>query len=112
MRNLWNAVALRKCDGRPPAHRCLPVAPSGVGVLNATGRAAMTTDEHPPQRPAWECRACGKAWPCDPARGLLTSEMDRIALSVYMWLNLEHAVLELPAMPASELFDRFISWTH
>ncbi|MDT4990210.1 MAG: hypothetical protein QOH97_102 [Actinoplanes sp.] len=76
----------------------------------------MTTiadaDEHTPQRPAWDCGGCGRSWPCDPAREQLIAEMDRINLSVYMWLNLEYAVSEIPAMPASELFDRFISWTH
>ncbi|MDT4992533.1 MAG: hypothetical protein QOH97_2425 [Actinoplanes sp.] len=73
---------------------------------------AVGPEEHTPQRPIWECRACGESWPCDPARVQLIAEMDRINLAVYMWLNLEYAVLEIPAMPASELFDRFISWTH
>ncbi len=74
-------------------------------------KAIAGAGEHPPQRPGWECRSCGRSWPCDPAREQLSSEMDRVNLSVYMWLNLEYAVLEMPAMPASELFDRFISWT-
>jgi hypothetical protein len=41
----------------------------------------------------------------------MIAEMDRTALSVYMWVNLEEAVLELPSTPASELFERFIAWT-
>jgi hypothetical protein len=38
--------------------------------------------------------------------------MDRVQLAVYMWLNLEDAVRELRATPPSELFERFIAWTH
>jgi hypothetical protein len=41
----------------------------------------------------------------------MCAEMDRVALAVYMWLNLEDAVLELADHPAGELFDRFIAWT-
>jgi len=41
----------------------------------------------------------------------MRSEMGRTALTIYMWLNLEDAVLERPDMPAGELFDRFIAWT-
>jgi hypothetical protein len=63
-------------------------------------------------RPSWDCRRCGKAWPCDPARELLAAELDRISLAIFMWVNLEEAVGDLPRGPASELFDRFISWTH
>lgn len=80
--------------------------------VSETRTALSMQDEHPPARPSWDCRTCGRCWPCDPARELMASEMDRVALSVYMWLNLENAVMELPAMPACELFDRFISWTH
>jgi hypothetical protein len=73
---------------------------------------AADVGDHPPTRPSWDCRACGKSWPCDPARERMICEMDRVALAIYMWLNLEDAVMELPTIPPSELFDRFISWTH
>ncbi|MEV6487563.1 hypothetical protein AB0M20_02825 [Actinoplanes sp. NPDC051633] len=38
--------------------------------------------------------------------------MDRVSLAIFMWINLEDAVRELPPRAASELFDRFISWTY
>lgn len=72
----------------------------------------METEEHIADRPSWDCRTCGKEWPCDPARERLVSEMDRISLAIFMWLNLEEAVGHLAPGPTSELFDRFISWTH
>ena len=68
--------------------------------------------DHSPERPSWDCRLCGKAWPCDPAREDLVAALDRVGLAVYMWLNLEDAVMEVPRMPPSELFERFIAWTH
>jgi len=69
------------------------------------------TVEHAPARPSWGCRVCQKPWPCDLARKDMCSEMDRTALTIYMWLNLEDAVLERPDTPVGELFDRFIAWT-
>jgi hypothetical protein len=68
--------------------------------------------DHTADRPSWDCRACGKPWPCDPARERLAEEMDRISLAMYMWTNLEEAVADLPPGPPSELFERFIRWTH
>ena len=38
--------------------------------------------------------------------------MDRVTLAVYMWVNLEEAVHDMPPGPVSELFERFIHWTH
>jgi hypothetical protein len=74
-------------------------------------KAAAAGEDHTAERPSWECRACGKPWPCDPAREALVIEMDRVALAIYMWLNLKEAVLDMPRGPASELFERFIRWT-
>jgi len=68
--------------------------------------------QHPPQRPSWDCRACGKPWPCDPAREGLAAEMDRISLAVYMWSSLDAACGDMPVCAPPELFERFISWTH
>lgn len=66
--------------------------------------------EHCPDRPAWDCRVCAQPWPCGPARVDMRDEMDRVALSVYMWLNLGDAVLDLADLPGG-LFERFIAWT-
>jgi hypothetical protein len=75
------------------------------------GMTAVAGVEHTAGRPSWDCRACGKPWPCDPARESLLSEMDRSSLAIYMWANLEEAVGNLPGGPPGELFDRFIHWT-
>jgi hypothetical protein len=66
--------------------------------------------EHMAERPSWDCRACGSPWPCDPAREALTIEMDRVALSIYMWLNLEEAARDIFHEPVPEVFGRFIQW--
>jgi hypothetical protein len=71
----------------------------------------LVTDEHIAARPSWDCRACSKPWPCDPAREGLASEMDRVSLAIYMWTNLEEAIGDMPTGPPSELFERFIRWT-
>ncbi|MEV6301483.1 hypothetical protein AB0M02_18880 [Actinoplanes sp. NPDC051861] len=68
-------------------------------------------DEHEPSRPSWDCAACGRPWPCGPARANLTAELGRVDLAVRMWDYLEEAARELPQTPASELFDRFLRWT-
>ncbi|MDT4994800.1 MAG: hypothetical protein QOH97_4692 [Actinoplanes sp.] len=69
-------------------------------------------EDHTADRPSWDCRLCGKTWPCDPAREQLAARMDKISLAVYMWANLDEACGDLPKGPPSELFERFIRWTH
>lgn len=71
----------------------------------------MSPVEHLADRPSWDCRSCGKSWPCDPARESLKAEMDRIQLAIYCWVNLEEAARDMPTVPASEFFDRFLAWT-
>lgn len=66
---------------------------------------------HQPERPTWDCNTCGKEWPCDPARERMVSEGTGPSLAAVMWMYLEDAVQELPALTAPETFDRFISWT-
>jgi hypothetical protein len=68
--------------------------------------------EHSVERPSWNCRVCGRPWPCSSAREAMIAEMDRVSLAIFMWINLEDAVRELPPRTASELFDRFVSWTY
>jgi hypothetical protein len=74
--------------------------------------ALIEADDHTAERPSWDCRSCGKPWPCDPAREALASEMDRVQLAIFMWINLVEAVGDMPTGPASDLFERFIRWTH
>jgi hypothetical protein len=67
--------------------------------------------EHIEVRPSWNCRACGRPWPCGPAREELAAARDSVALRVRMWLTLEIACQDMPHGPAHELFDRFLRWT-
>jgi hypothetical protein len=74
----------------------------------------MTTElAHSPARPSWDCRACGRPWPCDPAREQLALQAGgSIALATAAWVYLEEFCRDQPAGPTSEAFDRFIRWTH
>lgn len=67
--------------------------------------------EHIAERPSWDCLACAKPWPCDPAREALTDELGLIQRAVFMWGNLEEAAGDMPGMPVAEAFDRFLAWT-
>lgn len=87
-----------------------PADDPGPGMALAE-TSAVTESDHIADRPSWDCRSCGKPWPCNPARKALASEMDRTSLAIYMWVNLEEAVCDLPKGPPSELFERFLSWT-
>jgi hypothetical protein len=69
------------------------------------------SSEHIEERPSWDCGACGKPWPCDPAREELAAALDPVALRIQMWTRLEVAALDMPHGPASELFERFLRWT-
>lgn len=66
--------------------------------------------EHAPSRPSWQCAACGKPWPCGPARERLTRENDRLELALLMWDYIEEAARDMPHSPAPRLFDRFLRW--
>lgn len=65
---------------------------------------------HIETRPSWDCLACDKPWPCDPAREALVLELSATSLRIHMWIRLEVAAEDLPASPAGELFDRFLRW--
>lgn len=74
---------------------------------------ALGTVPHPPSRPVWDCLACEKPWPCDPAREQLAVQYagDRIGLSVYLGIQLARAAGEAPHLTAEELHERFVAWT-
>jgi hypothetical protein len=67
--------------------------------------------EHVERRPSWDCGACGKPWPCDPAREELTAELSPTRLRIHVWMRLEVAAFDMPEGPVTELFERFIHWT-
>lgn len=69
--------------------------------------------EHVPDRPRWDCLVCEKPWPCDPAREALAAEYkgSSVALSMYLWAQLELYALESGPGPMQEAYDRFIRWS-
>ena len=79
--------------------------------MNSNVGYSPSGSEHIAARPSWDCLACGKPWPCDPARESLAAELDRVRLAMYAWTNLEEAAGDLRGMPAHEAFDRFLAWT-
>ncbi len=66
--------------------------------------------EHIEERPSWDCGACGKPWPCDPAREELAATLTPVAPRTQMWTRLEEAAQDMPTTPAREPFERFIGW--
>ncbi|GAA2703966.1 MULTISPECIES: hypothetical protein [Actinoplanes] len=67
--------------------------------------------EHLPARPSWDCRVCGRPWPCEPAQVVLARGHGRVDLALVMWDYLEEAARDMPQTPAPELFNRFLRWT-
>ena len=66
---------------------------------------------HQPQRPTWDCLACGQPWPCPPARKAIGAELAGFELKVYMVAQLSVAAADMPAATFDELYTRFIGWT-
>ncbi|WP_433459674.1 hypothetical protein [Micromonospora sp. CA-248212] len=89
-------------------------ARAAQGERAAAALDGRLADFHVPRRPEWTCRSCEQdtPWPCAPARVRLAEAYgrDRIGLSMYVGSLHAVAVIELPAIPAGELYERFVSW--
>lgn len=74
----------------------------------------MVNVDHEPDS-AWDCRGCGKDWPCDEVRDELWVKHRRnpARLAIHMCKLLEQAAPALVAagLHPDEMFDRFIAWT-
>lgn len=69
---------------------------------------------HQVDRITYQCLACDRPWPCDPAREYLLVTMgdDRPQLTIRMWDDLEDAALgPLRYEPVADLVERFVRWT-
>jgi hypothetical protein len=69
------------------------------------------TDDHPAARPSWDCAACGRPWPCDPAREQLAAEFSGTYLTLFLSVDMVDAARDNPGIPPSELHERFLAWT-
>ena len=67
--------------------------------------------EHNPSRPSWNCAACGRPWPCDPAREEMATRYGSSALPIHAAAYLADAADDMPNVPVAELYERFIAWT-
>jgi hypothetical protein len=71
--------------------------------------------EHVAERPSWDCRVCGSAWPCPVAKNDLAEQFHRFpaGMSMFMASCLYEAIEDLAgsgeSVPA-DLFERFLSW--
>lgn len=72
--------------------------------------------EHLCQRPVWDCRTCGRPWPCANAKSDLLAEFYKFpsVLQIYMSAQMHDALHDLTShgepVPA-DLYQRFLSWT-
>jgi hypothetical protein len=67
---------------------------------------------HAPQRPSWDCRTCGRPWPCEPARKGLAVEFAYApaSLALYMGAHYIDACADMPTRATGELYPRFLGW--
>ena len=65
---------------------------------------------HLPQRPSWDCRVCGRPWPCPPAREYLTDRMGQTYRLQYLAGFYADAAGDLPDVPLVDLWQRFLAW--
>lgn len=72
----------------------------------------MSGELHVPNRPAWDCRACGHVWPCDVAQRSLRREYaeDRVSTAIYVAAQFTAAARDLPDVPAGDLYAQMFSW--
>ena len=71
---------------------------------------------HAPHRPDWLCPECDEAWPCAPAKVLLSEEYQHnpASLTIYMSGQMEEALAEAVRDHrwgrVDDLFERFVGW--
>jgi hypothetical protein len=79
--------------------------------MTTTARAV----EHLHKRPEWDCRSCGRPWPCAAARAALSAEF-RVypsVLRIYMSAQMYDALRDMTTngqLAPPDLYDRFLSW--
>jgi hypothetical protein len=71
-----------------------------------------TTVLHTAGRPHWDCLACGRPWPCDPAREAMAADQAPTPTTLFMSSLLVEAARDMPASTPQELYERFIGWMY
>jgi hypothetical protein len=73
----------------------------------------MSALDHQPNRPFWDCRCCGRDWPCELARQRMIDESTSgLHLAMAAWSYFEDYARDTGSGPFPEAFARFISWAH
>jgi hypothetical protein len=68
--------------------------------------------DHQPNRPEWDCKACGRTWPCEPARQYLAATTgDSVLLAMRMWSYFDGYAVDRGMAPSANAYPRFIGWT-
>ncbi|GAB1641737.1 hypothetical protein KRMM14A1259_21600 [Krasilnikovia sp. MM14-A1259] len=75
----------------------------------------MPRTDHQAERPSWDCRTCGRAWPCAAAKVELAEQYQGFptGLTVYLASCLVEAIDDRAAgtdRAAADLYDRFLGW--
>lgn len=65
---------------------------------------------HAPARPSWDCADCGRQWPCAIAKRRLLTDTPPASLGLYLGMQLEAAVRDLPDVGPVDLHRRFLGW--
>jgi hypothetical protein len=67
---------------------------------------------HQPDRPTWRCTACAADWPCPNRQRELVRDHGtaRTRLGLAMARDLGTAMTDLPEVPVSALYQRFLGW--
>jgi hypothetical protein len=76
---------------------------------------AAEWSDHVGDRPTWDCRVCGRPWPCADAKSRLRDEFRTSPsfLSIYMSAQMIDAARDLTARgadPPADLYERFLLW--
>ncbi len=112
--------ALERGEPRQPSVRALRKLADALGVTAAVfvdpdARPApgpVELGHYRPLRPSWLCPSCGRSWPCETRRQVLTIEYEGTpyALLALMQALMVYAAGDLHDIEAGALHERFVAW--
>ena len=73
----------------------------------------MPRTEHTADRPTWDCRVCGRPWPCAVAKVELSEHFASMGLGLFMascWYEAIESFRWGDAQVPADLYDRFLGW--
>jgi hypothetical protein len=74
----------------------------------------MADAEHLPDRPSWNCKACGEPWPCPPAQKALSEEFAVFPTVLGLYLAGQYVDAQRDFIERGErsfdLYTRIVSW--